>query len=100
MNSHSVSDRPDPPRSLFRYRSLAGENRGFLRDLIVQRELWFSAPSDFNDPFDCVPVLELKGTRLQIDGYFRSLIKGQSGSGSRVSKKVHALALSVSVNLT
>ncbi|KAA2235590.1 DUF2971 domain-containing protein [Salinarimonas soli] len=55
-----MSDDPpdDPPRYLYKFRSLAAENpRKFTRAIIVDGVLWHAQPSSFNDPFDCLPVI-------------------------------------------
>lgn len=45
------------PQRLFKYRSLSNE---YTLDIFRKCELYFSAPKDFNDPFDCkfLPVIE------------------------------------------
>ncbi len=38
------------PQSYFKYRSLSDD---YTEAIFEKRELWYSAPKDFNDPFDC-----------------------------------------------
>lgn len=38
------------PQSYFKYRSLRDPR---TKEIFEKRELWYSAPKDFNDPFDC-----------------------------------------------
>ena len=42
---------------------------------IVHRELYFSAPIRFNDPFDCRPVFELKGTKAETVTYCERVVR-------------------------
>ncbi len=63
--SDSVLDRP--PSRLFKYRSVdLGFESGAAytrdREIIERNLLWASSPTSFNDPFDCVPVIDLSGT--------------------------------------
>jgi len=41
-----------PPR-LYKYASLVGEREEYVRALIVDQALYFSSPTQFNDPFEC-----------------------------------------------
>lgn len=41
------------PTSLYKYRSLSNESREYTLDIFRKCELYFSSPSEFNDPFDC-----------------------------------------------
>lgn len=38
---------------LYRYRDLVGERAAWVRQIIVEAELYFASPASFNDPFDC-----------------------------------------------
>lgn len=58
--------RQQPPKSLYRYRSMAGEQRGFVKDILANSRFYWSAPADFNDPFDFAPLVEIPtGLKLQ-----------------------------------
>ena len=39
--------------SLYKYRSLADGSKEYTLDIFRKCELFFAAPSSFNDPFDC-----------------------------------------------
>jgi hypothetical protein len=47
--------------TLYRYRGLEGEQRGYTIDIIVNHRVYLSSPAQFNDPFDCVPSFALGG---------------------------------------
>ena len=38
----------------YKYRTFDSKKR--LEDIIVRHELWFSHPTEFNDPYDCLPA--------------------------------------------
>ena len=44
------------PRVFYKYRSLAGEDREYVRDTITNGNIRLANPSSFNDPFDCAPA--------------------------------------------
>jgi hypothetical protein len=43
---------------LYKFKSLAGESRGHTLDIIENSRVYFSSPSQFNDPFDCSPRID------------------------------------------
>ena len=61
------------PRYVYRMRTI---NR-YLFDSLINREMWFSNPSDFNDPFDCDINMQIRNSSQdKIQNYFdRYLIK-------------------------
>lgn len=63
----------DPIR-FCRYRSLAGTSSEWVRDSILHGKHYFSSPLSFNDPFDCRPNFELRGTRNQLVKYYDQLV--------------------------
>lgn len=46
----------DAPEIFYKYRSLSGKGRGFVRKSIVNNTIYLASPSSFNDPFDCSPA--------------------------------------------
>lgn len=63
------------PTIFYRYRSFTGRGAADLERIIVHRELYFSAPIKFNDPFDCRPVFELKGTKTEVTAYCERVVR-------------------------
>lgn len=51
------------PGSLYKYRSLSGEQRNFTADIIIGNALWWSPASMLNDEFDCSPLPVLGRSR-------------------------------------
>lgn len=50
------------PEHFYKYRSLDGNALAFAERTICHDEIWFPAPSTFNDPFDCHPTFDLEAT--------------------------------------
>jgi hypothetical protein len=43
---------------LYKFRSLSGQyGREAIERAVTRNELWWQTPAEFNDPFDCIPVL-------------------------------------------
>lgn len=49
-------------QSYFKYRSLSDSHIEYTKAIFEKRELWYSAPEDFNDPFDCNLPLNCDGS--------------------------------------
>lgn len=50
------------PSVLYKYRSLAGKDREYVRSTIVGGTIQLANPSSFNDPFDCAPAFSPRVT--------------------------------------
>lgn len=50
-----------PPKYLYRYCG----NPEFILDLLLNKHIYHSLPSEFNDPFDCKPFIALKSQRCK-----------------------------------
>lgn len=58
--------RQSAPQSLYRYRSLAGEQCGFAEEIITTSRFFWPTPADFNDPFEFAPLITVpSGIKLQ-----------------------------------
>lgn len=57
------------PRTLYKYRSLAGQLRDWVRDSILRCEHYFPSADSFNDPFDCRPNFTLDGSEDELLRY-------------------------------
>lgn len=55
--------KPAEPKYLYKYQPF---NEVFARDLLLDNKLWFASPLDFNDPFDCRPVIDLCGSPQEL----------------------------------
>jgi hypothetical protein len=59
------------PPQLFKYVSLEGDRAKWVRNLIVESELFFARPSMFNDPLDCKTPPVFDGREEDVKGYWR-----------------------------
>lgn len=62
------------PSTLYRYRSLAGSSKEWVRRSIVDGEHYFTSPLAFNDPFDCRPLVRRAGTEDQLVAYYERVL--------------------------
>ncbi len=61
LSYHSESNAlNDNPSFLYRYRSLDGDNLLFLERIFLHSEIYFTSPSQINDPFDCAVKLDFE----------------------------------------
>jgi hypothetical protein len=75
------------PDHLFKYRSLAGDTREYTRRLIVNQELYFPAPADLNDPFECKPHLDSGVTAEEKKRYVKGLVNRWSEGAPRAERR-------------
>lgn len=76
------------PQRLYKYRGFSDR----LLDMLVYDELYYSAPSDFNDPLDCRPTLDADISNSQLEQVLRRLHE------QRVSDEMKAAAKSLKYN--
>ncbi len=65
----------DYPTHLYKYRSLAGDSAGYVKDILTNNRLYWPSPLQFNDPFDCYPIPELPKRRGDRAAYIRGAIE-------------------------
>jgi len=70
----------NPPLRLYQYRSF---NPKYLQEVFVDRKLHFSDPTTFNDPFDCLPRIDLPKSVSSIKKYSKRLAKGHAPQANR-----------------
>lgn len=66
------------PDVLYKYRSLSGDGRHFLRQILVDNTVYFCSPESFNDLFDCRVHMRFSGSDLEWERYFESLLSRRS----------------------
>ena len=57
-----MNETTKPPPRLYKYRPV----NKFTSDIFCRGVLWFSRPDSFNDPYDCVPILDVE---IDEDGF-------------------------------
>lgn len=78
------------PIRFCRYRSLSGESATWVRDSILHSKHFFASPLSFNDPFDCRPYFELRGTRTELIKYYDQLIARHMPELGRDARRAEA----------
>jgi hypothetical protein len=48
-------------KTLYKFKSLAGDSRDHVMDIIQNSRIYFSTQEQFNDPLDCAPIFKLAG---------------------------------------
>lgn len=81
-----------PPPHLFKYRGFdrgveSGEPYSRDRDIIERNRLWASSPLSFNDPFDCIPAIDLSGTPAECDRFARRLAERHTNGKPRAERR-------------
>lgn len=56
------AERKECPSSLYKYRDLRDNGLEFLRRTLLEGEIFFAGPANFNDPFDSLPDFDLTGS--------------------------------------
>ncbi|MEM6484621.1 MAG: DUF2971 domain-containing protein [Pseudomonadota bacterium] len=86
--------RPRQSRFLYKYRSIDTEDEESLdrlRQIIVDNTLWFSAPLDFNDPFDLAMDFIFEGPAEEVRKRIDQVLKNQSVPFKKRKKRVAAI---------
>ncbi|MCI1143256.1 DUF2971 domain-containing protein [Sphingomonas sp. WKB10] len=86
-----MSDRPE---LLYKYRSLDGEAFERVRSSIITKQLWLSRPADFNDPFDCAPVVTATWDKRGIQKTTRRAADRRTRGADRKSRLLERKRLS------
>ncbi len=58
--------------SLYKYRDLDESSLNCIERIFTHRELYFSKPLDFNDPFECQPRFSFKATKKEQEAYLKT----------------------------
>lgn len=75
---------------LYKFRSLSGDSLGHVERTLKHDELYFPRPSEFNDPFDCLPITGLDATDSEFLQYLEGLFKRRSPQMSRAERRTKA----------
>ncbi|WP_085908265.1 DUF2971 domain-containing protein [Kiloniella majae] len=64
-----------PPPNLYKYRSLGtNEEIDQTRSIFENKEIYYSCPPQFNDPFDCYPTYSWQATKKEARAYIQKLV--------------------------
>jgi len=85
-----MNDMANSPKYLYRYRSLDGDAKEWVRESILDSKHYFSSPKSFNDPFDCRPVFSLEATKAELISYYEKILSHQIPTMSREQRRAQA----------
>lgn len=78
---------------LFRYRSLEDGADQFVKRTLLDDELYFSAPTSFNDPFDCCPAFDFSATVTEMVNYYERILRRKNPQAPEYEITREALAI-------
>lgn len=78
------------PVRFCRYRSLAGKSAEWVRDSILYCKHYFASPLTFNDPFDCRPNFEIRGSNSDLLKYYEGLVGRHMPQLGREARRAEA----------
>lgn len=87
-NKNQHSSNVSEPKYLYKYFSLDEKNTHHIRNMFIYNKLYFPAPSEFNDPFDCRLKFLFNGTKQQWRQFFNRLIKEREPELNRSQRQV------------
>ncbi len=90
--TYSESVRAIAPARLYKYRSCdlgieSGARYERDRAIIQKNMMWASPPTDFNDPYDCTPTIDLSGTPDERYNYAKRIASQQSVGKPRSERR-------------
>ncbi|WP_133480200.1 DUF2971 domain-containing protein [Cognatilysobacter segetis] len=77
----------------YKFRSVAATDWPFVERIFTHNELYFARPSQFNDPFDCYPVVAIRGTDKEIRKYVSALYQRRHPNMSRQERRAKFKAM-------
>lgn len=74
--------------TIYKYRSLSGEyGREAIERAIIHNELYWQSPAEFNDAFDCVPVLYFGDNADERQRYYVREVDARCNGQPRFSRR-------------
>jgi hypothetical protein len=72
---------------LYKYRSLDEKSKQNTLDIIKYQKLFFSSPSEFNDPFECRPHFSFEASESEVEEYCDYLCSRMIPNLSEIQRK-------------
>lgn len=75
---------------IYKYRSLSGEyGRDAIERALTQNQLYWQSPAEFNDPFDCIPVLYFGDNEADRQNFMRRAAAKVYNKEPRTARRQH-----------
>ena len=72
----------DHPTVLYKYKDVSGDGITHVEDMLCNNSLWFPSPMEFNDPFDCRCVYDIRNTREEVVSRYTEFLERKGASFS------------------
>ena len=69
---------------LYKFKSMSGDSRDQVLDIITNSRIYFSSPDQFNDPLDCAPICAL--AKPLTDDFVRELLEDEAAMARAAGK--------------
>lgn len=73
---------------LYKYRSLYGIQKEYAKKTITDNEIYFPAPIEFNDPFDCRPNFSFIGSHLEKKEFFKKVCTSMAPKLEKIQQNI------------
>lgn len=70
--------------TLFKFKSMSGDSRGHVLDMITKSRIYFSTPKQINDPLDCAPICKL--AKSLTEEFIKELIADEAALAKAAGK--------------
>jgi hypothetical protein len=87
MTYRRESEEAPQPTALYRYLSLRGERREWVREMLEAPYAYFAPPEDFNDPFDCNIPPEFTASGMVIETWARDVARREFPLASKKERR-------------
>src|ERR1035438_6341437 len=81
------------PSVLYRFTSLVGDHRDWIKRLLVQSELYFAPRTAFNDPLDCRVTLNFAASELRLKQYWGQAARRENPGAPMSQLKGHVRSM-------
>ncbi|MGZ9065832.1 MAG: DUF2971 domain-containing protein [Burkholderiales bacterium] len=87
-NERQLRDPASGSGFLYRYRDLVGPRAEWVRQIIVDSQIYFASPAQFNDPFDCRIRFRTEGPFDELRGNLDQLMRSRGFSRLERRQKI------------
>jgi hypothetical protein len=87
-NERQLRDSLSGSGFLYRYRDLVGLRAEWVRQIIVDSQIYFASPAQFNDPFDCRIRFRTEGSFDELRGNLDQLMRSRGFSRQERRQKI------------
>lgn len=90
-NDRQLRDQSSGSGFLYRYRDLVGARAEWVRQIVVDSQIFFASPANINDPFDCRIRFRMDGSFDELRNNLDELLRERGYSRKYRRQKIRAL---------